>query len=59
MQLRGVLLGVLDRAVAGLLEVLVALRLPLREHQRRLRLIHPGPVGADLGLLPARCVRTS
>jgi hypothetical protein len=51
MQLRGELLGVLNGAVAGLLEVLVALRLLLREHQRRLRLIHLRLVGADLRLL--------
>ncbi len=46
-----ILLGVLNGAVAGLLEVLVALRLLLREHQRRLRLIHLRLVGADLRLL--------
>ena len=51
MQLRGVLLGVLNGAVAGLLEVLVALRLLLREHQRRLRLVHLRLVGVDLRLL--------
>ena len=51
MQLRGVLLGVLNGAVAGLLQMLVARRLLLREHQRRLRLIHLRLVGADLRLL--------
>src|ERR1700727_568591 len=51
MQLRRVLLGVLNAAVAGLLQMLVALRLLLREHQRRLRLIHLSLVGADLRLL--------
>ncbi len=50
-QLRGVLLGVLNGAIAGLLQVLVARRLLLREHQRRLRLIHLRLVGADLRLL--------
>jgi hypothetical protein len=51
MQLRGVLLGVLNRARDCVREVLVARRLLLREHQRRLRLVHLRLVGADLRLL--------
>jgi hypothetical protein len=53
MQLRGVLLGILNSAVARLLEVLVALRLLLREHKRGLSLVHLRLVGADLCLLHA------
>jgi hypothetical protein len=48
MQLRGVLLSVLNAAIACLLQVLVACCLLLREHQRRLRLIHLRLVRADL-----------
>ena len=51
MQLRGELLGVLNRAIACVLQVLEALRLLLCEHQCRLRLIHLRLVGADLCLL--------
>jgi hypothetical protein len=48
MQLRGVLLGILKGAVARLLEVLVALRLLLREHKRGLNLVLLRLVGVDL-----------
>src|SRR5215470_17204995 len=51
MQLRSVLLGVLNRAIAGLLEMLITRRLLLCEYQRRLRLLHLRLVGGNLRLL--------
>ncbi len=51
MQLSRVLLGVLNAARALLRQVLVARRLLLREHQRRLRLIDLRLAGGDLRLL--------
>jgi hypothetical protein len=50
-QLRTILLGILNAARAFLRQILVARVLLLREHQRRLRLIHLRLVGADLRLL--------
>jgi hypothetical protein len=50
-KLRGILLGVLNAAIAGLPKVLVSRRLLLCEHQRRLCQIYLRLVGSDLGLL--------
>jgi hypothetical protein len=53
-QLRGVLLGVLNRARDRVRQVFVARRLLLREHQGRLLLRQLGLVGGDLRLLHAQ-----
>jgi hypothetical protein len=50
-KLRGILLGVLNAAIAGLPKVLVSRRLLLCEHQRRPCQIYLRLVGSDLGLL--------
>jgi hypothetical protein len=50
-ELRGILLFVLNGAIAGLPEVLVPRCLLLGKDQRRLRLVYLRLVGADLGLL--------
>lgn len=50
-QLRGVLLGVLNGAIALFRQVLIARRLLLPEYQRRLRLVDLGLVGINLCLL--------
>jgi hypothetical protein len=52
-QLRGSPLGVLNAAVAGLRQMLVARRLLLGEHQRRLHSLHLCLVSIDLRLLHA------